>query len=178
MLRRLVAFLFCFSAFSAHATSSLSAVEYLDLDRFLGKWYEIAKAPKRFMSRCATDTTLEYRREGEELHFTVRCLTRRNKPEEVSGPFRIFENGNSGRIEVRFGPSFLGFLPGAWGDYWVFDINADYSVAIVGEPAHAYVWILARSPEITDEEYAGLLARLDELGFDTSRVVRSLRQDP
>lgn len=176
-MKRLITALLACTALTAHASEMLRPVDQLDLELYLGEWHAIAKAPERFMSRCATDTRLNYKRTGDGMQLDVTCLTRNGKSEDITGPFRIAGGNNgSGQLEVRFGPAILAFIPGAWGDYWVVDIDADYSMAIVSEPYRAYMWALSRTPEISDERYDELLERLETLGFDRSTVVRLSNQ--
>ena len=77
------------------------------------------------------------------------------------------------KLEVRFAPAWLGFLPFVWGKYWVIELAPDYSYAVVGEPSREYLWILARGPEMDDATYARITAGLPALGYDATKLVRN-----
>ena len=106
-------------------------VENLDLDRYLGKWYEIARFPNRFERGCARRDR-GIRACGPTARSTVRNTCRKGSPD---GPVEVAEGEASvvapGKLEVTFVP----WLPFAKGDYWVLHVDAAYSVAVVGEPS-------------------------------------------
>ena len=77
------------------------------------------------------------------------------------------------KLEVRFAPAWLGWLPFLWGDYWVIDLADDYRYAVVGEPSREYLWVLAREPRLPDADWQKIVARLPALGYDPSRLVRT-----
>lgn len=77
------------------------------------------------------------------------------------------------KLQVRFAPSWLGFLPFVWGDYWVIDLAPDYGYAVVGEPSRDYLWILARDPRMDDATYARITAGLAAFGYDAGRLLRN-----
>jgi apolipoprotein D and lipocalin family protein len=80
------------------------------------------------------------------------------------GPF------DSPKLQVRFAPGWLSFLPMVWGDYWVIDLDPDYQLAAVSEPKREYLWILSRTPTVPRQAYAALLDRLARQGFDLERL--------
>ena len=77
------------------------------------------------------------------------------------------------KLEVRFAPAWLGFLPFVWGDYQVIDLAPDYSYAVVGEPSREYLWILARDPRMEDATYARITGGLAALGYDAAKLLRN-----
>jgi apolipoprotein D and lipocalin family protein len=77
---------------------------------------------------------------------------------------------SSPKLEVRFAPAWLSFIPAVWGDYWVIDLDSEYQLVAVSEPRREYLWVLSRSPTVKQEAYAALLERLRRSGFDTSRL--------
>ena len=86
---------------------------------------------------------------------------------------RASEDGSDSKLEVRFAPAFLSFLPFVWGDYWVIDLGADYNYAVVGEPNREYLWVLSRSPVMDDTLLAAILERARKQGYDTSKLIRT-----
>jgi apolipoprotein D and lipocalin family protein len=77
------------------------------------------------------------------------------------------------KLQVRFAPEWLSWLPFVWANYWVIDLADDYSYAVVGEPTRDYLWILARAPQMSDGVYARILAKLPALGFDPAKLIRN-----
>ena len=79
----------------------------------------------------------------------------------------------AGRLKVRFLPSWLSWLPNAWGDYWILKLDRDYQVALVGTPDRQYLWLLSRAPQLDDATISAELEYARTLGFDVDRMVRS-----
>ena len=154
----------------------LATIRSLDLPRFLGRWYEIAKYPNRFQKKCVGDTTAEYRLRPEgHLQVINRCRIKDGQFDEAIGAARQIGTQSSPKLEVRFSPAWLSFIPAVWGDYWVIDLDSDYQLAAVSEPTREYLWVLSRSPKVDPEVYAALLHRLRSKGFDTRKLEMTLQ---
>lgn len=156
----------------AEAAAPLATIPALDLQRYLGTWYEIAKFPNRFQKKCVAGTTATYTlREDGRVGVVNRCRTRDGGAEVAEGVARQRGPATSPRLEVRFAPAILSFLPMVWGDYWVIDLDQDYQLSAVSEPKREYLWILARTPQVDASAYEALLARLRAQGLDTTKLV-------
>lgn len=170
------------AAQAAHAAQApvapaLAPILSLDTARYLGTWYEIAKYPNRFQAQCAGFTTARYsQRPDHTIEVVNRCRLANGQYEEAVGVARQVGGAASPRLEVRFAPAWLAFLPMVWGDYWVIDLDRDYQLAAVSEPRREYLWILARTPTVAPQAYAALLDRLARQGFDLSRLERTPQQ--
>ena len=163
--------LLCLTA--AHAAPP-EPIERLDLDRYLGKWYELAKYPNRFQKQCVSDTTASYAiAEDGRIEVLNRCRTDSGEFEEAEGVARLVGEAGSPKLKVRFAPAWLSWLPMVWGDYWVIDLDEAYTLVAISEPSREYLWILARDPDVTEQWIDALIARLTERGFDPERIVRS-----
>lgn len=159
---------------AAHGAEALATIPSLDVQRYMGAWYEIAKFPNEFQKKCVGNTTATYSlREDGRVKVVNRCRTRDGGAEAAEGVARQIGSATSPRLEVRFAPAFLSFLPRVWGDYWVIDLDQDYQLSAVSEPRREYLWILARTPQVDAAAYEALLARLRAQGLDTSRLVRT-----
>lgn len=146
----------------------------LDLPRYLGHWYEIARYPNRFQKRCASDTQADYQLLPDgEVRVRNRCRLADGTMETADGVARQRGGATSARLEVRFAPAWLSWVPVVWGDYWVIDLDPDYRLAAVSEYQREFLWILSRQPEADPVEYAALLERLGAMGFDLSRLQRT-----
>ena len=149
-------------------------VESVDLDRYLGEWFEIARLPNRFQRDCARDVTASYaRRSDGRIDVVNRCRTADSGLIEARGVARVVDPRTSAKLEVRFAPPLLSFLPFVWGDYWILGLAADYSWAVVGTPDREYLWILARTPKIDEQRYASAVAAARANGFDLEHLTKT-----
>jgi apolipoprotein D and lipocalin family protein len=99
-----------------------------------------------------------------------RCEGKDGVPEQALGRARQIGDATSPKLEVRFAPAWLSWLPMVWGDYWVVDLDPNYQLAAVSEPRREYLWVLSRTPQVAPAAYAALLARLARQGFDVRRL--------
>lgn len=159
---------------AADPAPPLVPVERLALDRYLGRWHEIARYPNRFQRDCAGETTADYRRlDDGRIEVTNRCRRADGTVDEAVGIARRVGAEDSATLKVRFAPAWLGFLPAVWGDYWVIDLDPGYQLAAVSEPGRQYLWILARSPQVDAAALGALLDRLAARGFEPQRLLRA-----
>lgn len=150
----------------------LQVIPSVDVTRYAGRWYEIAKFPNRFQTQCVSDAVAEYRPIGEgRVEVRNRCGLQDGTVEDVVGLARQIGAAESPKLQVRFAPAWLSFLPAVWGDYWIIDLDRAYSLAAVSEPRREYLWILSRTPTVDAETYRALLARLQAMGLDIDRLV-------
>ena len=143
----------------------LAVVPAVDLDRYLGRWYEIARLENGFEKNCE-GVTADYSRRDDDLIRVVntcRVGAPDGKARVADGKARVVDPASNARLEVSFFGPF-------WGDYWILDLTEDYSRSIVGEPSGRYLWILARTPVISEDSRADALARLEAMGYDVSRL--------
>lgn len=162
-------------AVTARAADEPRTVPSVDLERYVGDWYEIARLPNSFQSQCVSDVTATYRwRDDGRLDVVNRCRTPSGEVDEAVGVARVADEKTRAKLEVRFAPAYLAFLPFVWGDYWVLGLEPDYRWALVGTPDREYLWLLAREPELSEHEYAKVLQLATEQGFDVSTVVRTV----
>jgi apolipoprotein D and lipocalin family protein len=165
------------SVFGQGRTAALKTVNTVDIERYAGRWYEIAKYPNRFQRSCASDTTADYvlKRNGR-IEVTNQCIKKDGKINRAVGEAKIVDKTTNAKLKVRFAPGFLSFLGFVWGDYWIIELADDYSYAVIAEPGRDYFWILARKPEMDDKTYQAILSRAEAMGFEPSRVERTLHK--
>ena len=138
----------------------------VDLDRYIGRWYEFARYENRFEKGCERVTAQYAKRSDGLITVTNRCHGGGvNGPVRVSeGRAKIVPGSANAKLKVSFfGPLYLG-------NYWVLDHADDYSWAIVGEPSGRYLWILTRAEQPDPTLRAELISRVAELGYDTSML--------
>ncbi len=153
------------------AAAPLPTVSAIEVPRYLGSWYEIAKFPNWFQKKCVSNTRAQYsvRSEGS-LQVINRCKLASGEIDEAIGAARQIGNANSPKLQVRFAPQWLSMIPAVWGDYWVIDLDDNYQWAAVSEPGREYLWILSRTPRMDPQTYANLLVRLTGLGLDVQKL--------
>ena len=148
----------------------LAVVPSVDLSRYTGTWYEIAKYPNRFQRGCV-GATAEYTLapDGKRVEVVNRCREiDTGKERSVRGKARVVDPATNAKLSVTF------FWPFS-GDYWILAVGAEYEYAVVGTPDRKYLWILARTPTIGDDLYGHLVDLARERGFDPARIERSAR---
>jgi apolipoprotein D and lipocalin family protein len=153
----------------------LRVVPAVDLPRYTGLWYEVARLPNRFEEKCASDVTAEYTlKSADRLKVVNRCRKQDGRMTEAVGDARLADRkGPNSRLEVRFAPAFLSFLPFVWGDYQIIELAPDYTYAVVGAPNRKYLWILSRTPQLDEATYQRLAESARSQGFDVSRLIRT-----
>ena len=158
-----------------NAKRPLEVVPSVDLSRYVGTWYEIARLPNSFQKKCIGDVTANYTLlDDSTVKVVNRCRKENGEMTEAEGKARRkSEDEPSSKLQVRFAPGWLSWLPFVWGNYWVIDLAEDYSYAVVGEPNREYLWILSRTPKIEDAVYERILERIREKGYDTSSLVKT-----
>lgn len=165
--------LFCLFSLAAFGQSDeqLKTIPSLDVPRYLGTWYEIAKFPNWFQRKCVSNTSAVYSvRADGNLKVLNSCKTAEGSISEAEGTARQIGTKDSPKLEVRFAPAWLSFLPMVWGDYWVIDLDPQYQVAAVSDPRREYLWILSRTPQLDKKTYDDLLQRLQTQLFDTRKL--------
>jgi apolipoprotein D and lipocalin family protein len=156
----------------------LQTIERLDVGRYLGTWYEIAKYPNIFQRQCVSDTQALYRqRDDGQLDVVNRCRKDNGEMAEAVGRARQIGAADSPKLEVRFAPDWLSWLPLVWGNYWVIDLDPAYQLVAVSEPGRDYLWVLSRTPAVDAAVYQALLARLEQKGFDLSKLEKTTQAE-
>lgn len=150
----------------------LKVVSELDLDRYAGRWFELARLPNKYQDKCAGEVTATYRlqRDGR-IEVVNECSTADGDTMSVVGAAKMVEPPS--KLKVRFAPAWLSFLPMVWGDYWVIDLADDYAWAAVGEPSREYFWILSREPRLSEETIQEIVGRAEAQGYDLAPMTRT-----
>lgn len=147
------------------AEAPLQAVSSVDLDRYLGRWYEVARFENGFEKDCEGVTADYSMREDGLIRVLNSCRegAADGKLKTAEGKARIADASTNAKLEVSFFGPF-------WGDYWIIDLEDDYSRSIVSEPEGRYLWVLSRTPIITDDERADVISTLNDLGYNTDAL--------
>lgn len=152
---------------------NVTPVATLDLERYLGLWYEIGRLPMKHEDDASRDVTAEYTLEPDgNVRVDNRCLDGQGEPTQALGRATPDEE-HPGQLDVTFLPTGLRWIPWTSADYWVLRIDEGYSTALVGTPDHKYLWLLARAPHIDGAVEAAYLATAREQGFDLTPWIRT-----
>lgn len=152
------------------AAKPLEVVPHVDLQRYLGTWYEIATIPQRFQKGCVgVSAHYSLRRDGDiDVVNVCRKETLDGKERSVRGKAWIVDKTTNAKLKVRF------FWPFS-GAYWIIALDKDYQWAVVGHPNRNYLWILSRTPQMDGALYDDLLKRIAAKGYDPSKIKKTLQ---
>lgn len=147
-------------------------VDHVDLKRYQGTWYELARMPMFFQRNCA-QSEAHYRLKGDgNVAVTNRCRTFAGKWEEANGTASPQMAGKTDKLWVVFDNWFSRLLPGvAKGNYWVLYVSDDYKLAIVGNPSRQYLWLLSRTAHVSESVRNDLLMKAQQQGYDTTKLI-------
>lgn len=156
---------FVLGSYAMAAAQAPAVVDYVDLNRYLGTWYEIASFPQKFSKGCVASMA-EYSLESNgEIKVVNSCRqdTFDGKLREFTGRARVVDTTTNAKLEVSF-------FPAIWGDYWIIELDKKYKWAAVGVPGRTSLWILSRTPQMRKSVYKKILKRLEAKGFDTTQL--------
>lgn len=144
----------------------------VDLKRYQGKWYELARLPMRYQAGCEQSEAHYNLRPDGSFGLLNRCRTLGDEWLRAEGRAYIEAPGHTDRLWVEFDNWFTRLVPGvARGEYWILYVDERYRTAVVGSPDRKYLWILSRTPSLPAWEREHLLAKARQQGYDTSRLI-------
>lgn len=148
----------------------LETVNYVDVQKYTGTWYEIASFPTWFQKDCTGTTATYFLNEDGSINVLNRCFKKSLNGEEdtAEGTAYVVDSKTNAKLKVSF------FFPFK-GDYWIIELADDYSYAVVGHPNRKYLWILSRIPEMSDTTYQSLLKSLSNKGFDITKLNKTIQ---
>jgi apolipoprotein D and lipocalin family protein len=140
----------------------------VDLARYAGKWYEIARLPNTFQRSCAANTMATYTlRADGKVAVLNECRTADGRLKSVNGTASVAKkDGPNTKLKVTF------FWPFT-GNYWIIGLDPDYRWAVVGEPGRDYLWILSREPRLDEALYNRILGSAKRQGYEVGRVMKT-----
>lgn len=148
-------------------TGELKTVSFVDLKRYGGTWYEIARYPTRTKKQCVGNTTATYNFKPDgKIEVVSKCLTKDGKIEDASGAAKIIDTETNAKLEGSF--AWFSSVP-----YWVIDLDENYQYAVVGNPDRKHLWILSRTPEMKDATYQKILRRIETAGYNPAKLEKT-----
>ena len=155
------------AALTVDRKPELQTVNAVDLSRYAGRWYEIARLPNRFEKKCADSVTATYTlRSDGKVEVVNRCRKENGKYTTATGKAKVVDKKTNAKLKVTF------FWP-FYGDYWILDLGPNYEYAVVGAPDRDYLWILSRTPQLDEQLVQRLLSNMATRGFATDKMIRT-----
>ncbi|MBU1077800.1 MAG: lipocalin family protein [Spirochaetes bacterium] len=148
--------------------SDLPVVDYVDLNRYIGKWYEIARYPNRFQKDCVATTATYSIREDGDIKVLNQCrkVTVDGELDTAEGKAWVVDKKTNAKLKVQF------FWPFR-GDYWIIMLDKNYKYSIVSDPDRKFLWILSRTPQMEQGTYNKIIKKLKSLGFDEKKLIKA-----
>ncbi|WP_260484167.1 lipocalin family protein [Sphingomicrobium flavum] len=159
----------CTTLFDRHPVGNVAVPEpakSVDLERYAGRWYELARYEQGFQKNCEGVTADYTLRDDGKIGVVNRCRKPDGSLDDAKGKAKIVDTATNAKLKVSFFGPF-------YGDYWVLDRDDDYRWAIVGDPSGRYLWLLSRDPKPGAAQVQALIARAGALGYDTSLLRRT-----
>jgi apolipoprotein D and lipocalin family protein len=149
----------------------LETVSYVDLNRYVGQWYEIARYHHKFQKGCVRSKATYTLRDDGKITVLNECYDKSfsGKLRTAKGKAWVVDKNTNARLKVSF------FWPFA-GDYWVIDLGENYEYAVIGHPTRKYLWILSRTPTLDEEVLQGILKRLEKQGYNTAELILTVQK--
>ncbi|WP_367872909.1 lipocalin family protein [Luteolibacter sp. Populi] len=154
------------------AAKPLKTAAKVDVNRYTGKWYELARYPKWFQSGCVSATTEYSRKKDGTIRVVNTCIRADGSTRDIEGVAKPVD-AKANRLKVSF--------PNNWytkalpvppeGNYWIIDVSPDYRRAVVGTPDRRSLWFLSRSPKIAAKDFEAMKATATAQGFDMSDLL-------
>jgi len=140
-------------------------VPHVDLEKYLGKWYEIAHLPARFQEGCF-ETTATYALSKNGIISVLNECRRKGKVTQAKGKAKVVDKTTGAKLKVTF------FWP-FYGDYWIIKLGNDYEYSVVGTPNRKYLWILSRTAQMADNLFSQLIEFVKSKGFDVGSLIKT-----
>lgn len=160
------------------STNTPTTVDNVDLNSYAGTWYEVGRLPMYFQRKCAGDVTANYAQnnDGSGITVTNKCVAADGSDIVAEGLAKPVDDSGS-KLKVTFLPKWIRWIPVGRADYWVLARDEDYKTALVGTPDKKYLWLLARSPNISQETYAKYRQIAQQQGYDLKEFMLTSQTD-
>ena len=147
---------------------SLEVVPHVELEKYLGKWYEIAHLPAKFEEGC-NETTATYTLSKDGSISVLNQSTKNGKIKQAKGKAKIVDKNSNAKLKVTFVWPF-------YGDYWIIKLGNNYDYSVVGTPNRKYLWILSRTPQMDDNLYSQIIEYVKSKGFDANKLIKTFQK--
>ena len=151
-----------------NAKKALASAAHVDLDRFVGSWFEVARLPDPQERNCVADARVTYARTDDGLRMLSLCRREDGTIRRSTGRAKLADDATQARFKISYSHSALDALPFVWSDYTIIDVADDYSTAIVGAADRKHLWFLSRQPTVASTAHQDFMNKARAQGFDTS----------
>jgi len=159
-----------------NSRGDLSTVASVDLSRYAGTWYEIARLPMWFQRHCVASKAVYSNRPDGAVGVHNECVTHSGGVEQAEGVATVVDTKTNARLTVVFDNWFARlFGSSREGNYWILDLDPEYRTAMVGTPDRRFLWILSRTPQLEGSTYRRLVERAEQMGYPVSDLIRARR---
>ncbi len=152
----------------------LHVADKVELDKYLGVWYEIARKPMSFQNQCDNNVTATYTfNENGNVLVDNRCTMKDGQQSHAIGEAFVQNAPFNTKLKVSFLPEAIRWLPAGRGDYWILKIDENYQTVLVGEPSRKYMWVLSRDPHPDPRVVNEYLDYAKSVGYDLKNLIRT-----
>ena len=145
--------------------NTLEVVPHVELEKYLGKWYEIARLPFRFEDGC-TDVTATYSLSKDGNVSVLNECLKDGKLKQTKGKAKVVDKNTGAKLKVTF------FWPFS-ADYWIINLGENYDYAVVGSPSRKYLWVLSRTPQMDEKLFFQLVESVKSKGFNVEKLIKT-----
>ena len=153
-------------------TAAPQAVDRVDIQKYAGKWYEIAHLPMYFQRKCIANITAQYSVNADQTIGVLNSCRIANGEIISSEGVAYSQNQGNSKLKVSFLPKGLRWIPFTKGHYWVLRVDPEYKVALVGGPSNKYLWILSREPQLDEATYQSYIDTAKDYGYDVTKLIK------
>ena len=153
-------------------TAAPRAVDQVDIQKYAGKWYEIAHLPMYFQRKCVSNITAQYSVNADQTMGVLNSCRIASGEMISSEGIAYPQNEGNSKLKVSFLPPGLRWMPFTKGHYWVLRVDSEYKVALVGGPSSKYLWILSREPQLDEATYQSYLETAKHYGYDITKLIK------
>ncbi len=162
----------CLSFTAQAETVTPRAVNQVDIQKYAGKWYEIAHLPMYFQRKCVSNISAQYTVNADQTMGVLNSCRIENGEMISSEGVAYPQNQGNSKLKVSFLPPGLRWIPFTRGHYWVLRVDMEYKVALVGGPSTKYLWILSREPQLDEAIYQSYLETAKYYGYDITKLIK------
>lgn len=165
-MRKLLLLVCVLMASCSSYAKEVETVDYVEVNRYLGTWYDIASYPQWFQKGCTNTKALYELKHNGDIRVTNTCNkdTTDGKLKKSVGKAKIVDRDTNSKLKVSFFGPF-------YGKYWIIDLDPNYEFAVVSDPTRSTLWILSRTPKLDPATLEGIFERLKDQEYDLSKLV-------
>jgi apolipoprotein D and lipocalin family protein len=157
-----------YSAAAPSVQPPIQSVAMVDQSRWMGRWYQIARLPNRFQKGCTGAYTDFSLRDDGQINVINSCRNEKDGSlRQEKGHAWVIEPTSNARIKVSF------FWPFR-SEFWVIGLGKEYEYTVVASPNRKYLWIMSRTPTMSDDLYADIVKEIERQGFDINKILREI----